>query len=148
MPTKREAVLAALAETIEAVTVDAVPIVFRRNDTSIERLADGSLPKVMMFDGEPGEPEVTLSPLTFIYNHRVELEVYCSGDGDGCGARLDNTLAAIGAAIAVDRTLGGLADWTMPDAPVVQDMTESGSAGLRAATVAVMVIYGTTDPLA
>ncbi len=57
----------------------------------------------------PGEPEVTLSPLRYHYAHRAEIEAVVQGTTRD--AALDTLCASIGAALATDRTLGGLCDW-------------------------------------
>jgi len=62
--------------------------------------ADGLL---ILRDGEPGEPEVTLSPLAYHYQHRVEIEAVVQGaDRD---AAFDALNAGIGASLTADRTL-------------------------------------------
>ena len=65
-------------------------------------------------DGDPGEPEVTLSPLRYHYQHRAEIEAVVQGTD--LDAAFDTLTASIGAAIAADRTLGGLCDWVEAEA--------------------------------
>ena len=79
-----------------------------RGDVLPERRpAEGLL---ILRDGEPGEPEVTLStPLAYHYQHRAEIEAVVQGDDRD--AAFDTLCASIGAALAADRTLGGLCDW-------------------------------------
>jgi len=61
---------------------------------------------LILHDGEPGEPEVTLSPLPNHYQHRAEIEAVVQGaDRD---AAFDRLTGSIGMALATDRTLGGL----------------------------------------
>ena len=55
-PTRREDVLAALQARLLA-----LPATTLRREVLPERLPDGGL--LILRDGEPGEPEVTLSPL-------------------------------------------------------------------------------------
>lgn len=148
MTTKREQVLAAVAAVLAAVRVADVPVVFRRNDPFVERMPEGGLPLLCLMDGDPGEPEVLLSPLTYIYTHRAELEVYVAGSAEDRGPAFDAVVTAAGLALAADRTLGGLCDWIMAEAPAAQDLADEGAAGVRAATITVVLIYGTTDPLA
>ena len=83
--------------------------------------ADGLL---ILRDGEPGEPEVTLSPLRYHYQHRAEIEAVVQGaDRD---AAFDTLTASIGAAIAADRTLGGHCDWVEAEAPRAVDSAGRG----------------------
>ena len=102
MPTPRKTILAALHARLLALPATAL-----RGDVLPERIpAEGLL---ILRDGEPGEPEVTLSPLAYHYQHRAEIEaVVQGGDRD---AAFDALTASIGTALAADCTLGGLCDW-------------------------------------
>lgn len=40
---------------------------------------------VIVRDGDPGEPDVTLNPRTEFYSHRVEIESYIPRDSMGDG---------------------------------------------------------------
>ena len=60
----------------------------------------------------------------------------------------DTLCAGIGAAIAADRTLGGLCDWVEAEAPRPVDLPVEGAAGLKAAVIPVILHYSTADPLA
>ncbi len=97
MPTPRETILAAL-HSLLSVLPERVP-------------AEGLL---ILRDGEPGEPDVTLSPLTYHYRHRAEIEAVVQGAARDTA--FDMLTASIGAAIAGDRTLGGLCDWVETEA--------------------------------
>ena len=57
MPSKREVILAALHGRLQTL---AAPVL--RGDVLPERISPNGL--IMLRDGKPGEPEVTLSPLT------------------------------------------------------------------------------------
>jgi hypothetical protein len=104
--------------------------------------ADGLL---ILRDGEPGDPEVTLSPLRYHYQHRAEIEAVVQGtDRD---AAFDTLGASIGAVIAADRTLGGLCDWIEAEAPRPVDLPFEGTASLKAAVIPVVLHYFTVDPL-
>ena len=111
-----------------------------------ERVPAGGL--VILRDGEPGEPEVTLSPLVYHYQHRAELEVIVqdktSPDRD---ADFDTLTANIGAAIATDQTLGGLCDWVEAEAPRPVDLPVEGGQALKAAVIPVVLHYSTANPV-
>ena len=63
---------------------------------------------VILRDGEPGEPDVTLNPRSEFYSHRTEIEAFITPAVSGGGeATLDALLTEIGAALAADRSLGG-----------------------------------------
>jgi hypothetical protein len=101
---------------------------------------------LILRDGEPGEPEVTLSPLAYHYEHRAEVEAVVQGaDRD---ATFDTLCASIGAALAAGRTLGGLCNWVEAEAPRPVDLPVEGAASLKAAVIAVVLHCSTADQLA
>ena len=137
--TQRETILSALADLLR--TIPNVPVL--RGEVLPERIPPAGL--MILRDGEPGEPEVTLSPLTYHYRHRAEIEAVVQGaDRD---ATFDALCASIGAVIAADRTLGGLCDWLAAEAPQPVDLPVEGTASLKAAVIPVILHYSTTDPL-
>ena len=137
--TQRETILSALADLLR--TIPNVPVL--RGEVLPERIPPAGL--MILRDGEPGEPEVTLSPLTYHYRHRAEIEAVVQGaDRD---ATFDALCASIGAVIAADRTLGGLCDWVEAEAPQPVDLPVEGAASLKAAVIPVILYYSTTDPL-
>ena len=139
MPTPRETILNALHAALST-----LPATTLRGDVLPERVPVAGL--LILRDGEPGEPEVTLSPLRYHYEHRAEIEAVVQGaDRD---AAFDALCASIGAAIATDRTLGGLCDWVEAEAPRPVDLPFEGAAALKAAVITVVLHYSTTDPLA
>ena len=139
MPTARETILAALHARLQTL---AVPVL--RGDVLPERIPATGL--IILRDGKPGDPEVTLSPLTYFYEHRVELEVVIQA-GTGRDTLFDALTADIGTALAVDRTLGGLCDWVEAEAPEPVDLPIEGAAALKAAVITIVLHYATTDPL-
>lgn len=140
MPTTRETVLAALHVRLQPLSALVL-----RDEVLTERIPPAGL--IILRDGEPGEPNVTLSPLRYHYQHRAELEVAVQAPNDRATA-FDTVIAAIGAALEVDRTLGGLCDWVEPEAPASVDLPIEGAAALKAAVITVVLHYNTTGPLA
>ena len=139
MPSIRETILGALHARLQTL---AAPVL--RGDVLPERIPATGL--IILRDGKPGEPEVTLSPLTYFYEHRAELEVVIQA-GTGRDALFDTLTASIGAALATDRTLGGLCDWVKAEAPEPVDLPIEGAAALKAAVIVVVLHYATPDPL-
>lgn len=139
MPTACETVLAALHARLSPLAALTL-----RDEVLPERLPAAGL--IILRDGEPGEPEVTLSPLRYHYQHRAELEVVVQA-GTGRTSALDDLITAIGAALVADRTLGGLCDWIEPEAPASVDLPVEGAAALKAAVITVVLQYTTADPL-
>ena len=139
MPTKRETILAALHARLQTL---AAPVL--RGEVLPERIPATGL--IILRDGKPGDPEVTLSPLTYFYEHRAELEVVVQA-GNGRDALFDVLTADIGVALAADRTLGGLCDWVEAEAPEPVDLPIEGAATLKAAVITIVLHYATQDPL-
>lgn len=138
MPTLRETLLTALHARLSALPATAL-----RSDVLPERIPPDGL--LILRDGEPGEPEVTLSPLAYHYQHRTEIEAVVQGpDRD---AVFDHLCASIGAVLAADRTLGGLCDWVEAEAPRPVDLPVEGAASLKVAIIPVILHYTTADPL-
>ena len=103
MTTTRETVLAALHARLQHLAALVL-----RDAVLPERIPPSGL--IILRDGQPGEPEVTLSPLRYHYQHRAELEVVVQA-GTGRAAAFDSLIASVGAALETDSTLGGLCDW-------------------------------------
>ena len=139
MPTNRETILGALHARLQTL---ATPVI--RGEVLPERIPATGL--IILRDGKPGEPEVTLSPLTYFYEHRAELEVVIQA-GSGRDVLFDALTAAIGIALAADRTLGGLCDWVEAEAPEPVDLPIEGAAALKAAVIIVVLHYASPDPL-
>ena len=139
MPTTRETILAALHARLSALPATAL-----RGEVLPERVPAEGL--MILRDGEPGEPEVTLSPLAYHYWHRAEIEAVVQGANRD--AAFDDLCASIGALIAADRTLGGLCDWVEAEAPEPIDLPVEGASGLKAAVLPLVLNYVTRDALA
>ena len=138
MPTPRETILTALHTLLKT-----LPATVLRGEVLPERVPTEGL--LILRDGEPGEPEVTLSPLAYHYEHRAEIEAVAQGtDRD---TAFDTLCASIGAALTANRTLGGLCDWVEAEAPRPVDLPVEGAASLKAAVIPVVLHYSTADPL-
>ena len=140
MPTSRETILAAL----HARLLPLAALVLR-DEVLPDRIPTAGL--IILRDGQLGEPEVTLSPLRYHYQHRAELEVVVQ-TGTGRASAFDTLIAAIGTALEADRTLGGLCDWVEPEAPASVDIPIEGAAALKAAVITVVLHNTSTGPLA
>jgi hypothetical protein len=139
MATLRETILAALHARLQNL---AAPVL--RGDVLPERIPSTGL--IFLRDGKPGEPEVTLSPLTYFYEHRAELEVVIQAR-TGRDTLFDALTAEVGSALAADRTLGGLCDWVETEAPEPVDLPIEGATAMKAAVITVVLHYATLDPL-
>ncbi len=142
MSSRREDILAQLTATLVA----GLPATVRRNEPLPEKLPAGGL--VMLRDGELGEPEILLSPLSYIWRHRAIVEAMVSGgtaaSRDGA---LDDLLTAIGDAIAGAANLGGLVDWIEIGPASFETLAIEGAAPLKGATIPITLHYATSSPL-
>lgn len=143
MASRREQVVTAVVALLASALPNAE---VKRNLAKPERIAPGGL--VIVRDGDPGDPEIELSPLAYIYAHRVPIEVAVH-DAPLVSREqaLDDLLSAIGAAIAADRTLGGLCDFVEAEAPSTDDLETTGALAGRWADTAIVATYATADPL-
>jgi len=140
MPTTRETVLAALHVRLQSLAALTL-----RDEVLPEWIPAAGL--IILRDGQPGEPEVTLSPLRYHYQHRAELEVVVQA-GTSRASAFDDLIVAIGTALEAERTLGGLCDWVEPEAPATVELPVEGAAALKAALITVVLHYTTTGSLA
>lgn len=138
MPSIRETLLSTLHSSLST-----LPATVLRGEVLPERIPTTGL--LILRDGEPGAPEVTLSPLRYHYEHQAELEVVIQGaDREAC---FDALCLGIGTLIAANRTLGGLCDWIEAEAPKPVDLAFEGAASLKAAVLTITLHYTTSDPL-
>ena len=138
MLTARETILTALLARLSVLPATAL-----RGDVLPERVPTAGL--LILRDGEPGDPEVTLSPLRYHYQHRAEIEAVVQGAERD--AAFDALCASVGAIIAADQTLRGLCDWIEAEAPRPVDLPVEGAAALKAAVITIILHYSTGDPL-
>jgi hypothetical protein len=138
---KREDVLSAL---LALITGNAAGATVLRNEGLPTRIPAGGL--VILRDGDPGEPTVTLSPLTYIYDHLADLEIIVQNSATQ-ETEFDGICVAIGAKIEANRTLGGLCDWVEGLAPEPAEVITEGGEPMKAAIVAIRLTYATTSPI-
>jgi hypothetical protein len=140
---KREQVLDAIKSLLSSALPNAD---VRRNLAKPERIPPGGL--VVIRDGDPGEPEVMLSPLVYVYSHRIPIELAAYETSSQSPEQvLDEMLGAIGVAVSGNRTLGGLCDFIEAQAPSTDDVETAGARSGRWADAAIVAVYGTPDPL-
>jgi len=138
----RETILSALFSALQTVTGTTV----LRDEVLPERVPPAGL--LILRDGDPGTPEIMLSPLSYFYEHKAELEVIVQGNTPAARAAAFNALVQnIGTVIAANRTLGGLCDWVEATAPKPVDLPVEGGEALKAAVIEITLIYTTADPL-
>lgn len=136
-------VLTALQTMIEAALPGATVRGFGGDDATPETI--GNAGAATGYPGDPGEPDICLSPRSYTYDHEIEIDVAAAGTETG--APLTGMLTAIGLAVTADRHLGGLCDWLEAKAPVLRDRYDTGLTP-NWATVPIIATYTTSDPLA
>jgi hypothetical protein len=103
---------------------------------------------VILRDGDPGEPEVTLSPPRYHYQHRVEIEVLVQHvEQAQRDLALDALLGTLAQALDGQTTLGGLVDYLHIETPEFLSETVEGAPTIKAAVVPVILEYSTSNPL-
>lgn len=140
-----ETILTALAGVLNAACL-TVSAKSARNEVLPVKLPSGGY--ATLFDGDPGEPEQTFSPLMFHFEHQAEIEVVVGGATAALrDQRFDTLVEAIGSALVADRTLGGVTDWIQARSPLVDIDPIEGAEALKSATIPVVLHYATSDPL-
>lgn len=145
MTSMREVALAALHQML-LTSVEVYPNrLVQRSSVLPENIPQKGL--LILRDGTPGEPEVTMSPLRYHYQHRAEIEAFVMAQSDARDTEFDDLLITLGLAISTDRTLGGLCDWIEAEAPVPTDLPIEGANAIKAAVIPIVLHYSTSDPL-
>lgn len=145
MPSVREQILAAFFAELKTFESSAIKVLHNaEKPTKIPM--NGAV--IILRDGESGDPEILLSPLTYIYEHRANLEIMVDhAYAQSQQTSLDDLLMVIGNLIENNRSMNGLAEWIEAAAPeFLQEATE-GAPAIRAATVNVLMRFSTTSPL-
>lgn len=142
MSSQREQAIGALFAVIGQLSPGAV---VKRNAALPERVMDAM---VILRDGEMGEPEVSLSPLTYHWQHPVAIEVFVADPDAGTrDARMDGLLTELATLIEADRTLGGVIEYTEIGPPKFDELASDGTSGIKACLLPVILHYSSSGPL-
>lgn len=118
----------------------------KRNAALPERVADHAM--AILRDGEMGEPEVSLSPLTYHWQHQVAIELFVADpDASARDARMDGLLTELASLIEVDRTLGGVIEYAEIGPPKFDELAPDGTSGIKACLLPVVLHYSSAGPL-
>ena len=143
MPSVREQILEALFTKLQTLGNSQVNVY--RNLDKPQQVNGGM---IIMRDGASEEPEVLLSPLTYIYQHLVNIEVLVQNASSAArDSELDALLSSIGGIITANRSLGGLAEWMEANAPAFIQEPIEGAPTVKMAQLSIMVRFVTFDPL-
>ena len=100
---------------------------------------------LILRDGEISEPEVLLSPLTYVWTHVARVEVYsASGNPD---THLDDLLISVASVMNADPTLNGELDQMEIGPPDFDGAAPEGGPDVKAAILPIRLIYETSNPL-
>jgi len=136
---KRERVLSAVFAALQTVPGATV----RRNEALPQTVPAGGL--IIMRDGTPGEPDVTLNPRSEYYSHAIDVEAFAPDNDSGA---LDDLLRSVDAALSADDSFGGLVEYLAVGDVEVDAFAGDGAAPLLAARINVIVEYQTSGALA
>ena len=118
----------------------------KRNAVLPERIADHAL--AILRDGEMDEPEVSLSPLTYHWQHQVAIELFVADpDVSARDARMDSLLVELATLIDMDRTLGGQIEYAEIGPPKFDELAPEGTSGIKACLLPVVLHYSSAGPL-
>ena len=145
MPSVREQIIVAFFAELKTLESSRIKVL-RNPDKLMKVPADGAI--IVLRDGESGDPEVLLSPLTYIYEQVATLEITI----DNAHAQRQHTrpadlLLITGNLIDNHRSMNGLAEWMEAQAPEFLQEAVEGAPAIRTATVNVLMRFNTTSPL-
>jgi len=142
-PSQRESAIGALFAVLGQLSLGTT---VKRNATLPERVPDHAM--AILRDGEMGEPEVSLSPLTYHWQHRVAVELFVAdSDAAARDARMDGLLVELAVLIEADRTLGGVIEYADIGPPKFDELAPDGSGGIKACLLPVVLHYSSNGPL-
>ncbi len=142
-PSQRESAIGALFAVLGHLSLG---VMTKRNASLPERLSEHAM--AVLRDGEMGEPEVSLSPLTYHWQHRVAIELFVADpDASERDKRMDGLLVELAALIEADRTLGGVIEYAEIGPPKFDELAPDGVCGIKACLLPVVLHYSSSGSL-
>ena len=143
---QRENAIGALFSVLGQLSLGTSGTTVKRNAALPERVADHAM--AILRDGEMGEPEVSLSPLTYHWQHQVAIELFVADpDASAREARMDGLLTELASLIEADRTLGGVIEYAEIGPPKFDELAPEGTSGIKACLLPVILHYSSSGPL-
>lgn len=140
---QRENAIGALFAVLDQLSLGTA---VKRNAALPERISDHAM--AILRDGEMGEPEVSLSPLTYHWQHSVAIELFVADpDASARDARLDGLLTELATLIEADRTLAGVVEYVEIGPPKFDELAPDGTSGIKACLLPVVLHYSSAGPL-
>ena len=139
---QREVAIGALFDVLGQLSLAAT---VKRNAALPERIADHAM--AILRDGEMGDPDVSLSPLMYYWQHQVAIELFVAEpDASARDARMDGLLMELAMLIEADRTLGGVIDYAEIGPPKFDELAPDGTGGIKACLLPVVLHYSSSGP--
>lgn len=107
----------------------------------------GQFETVTVRDGELDEEGVDLSPPTWHWQHRVPIELRAYKQTLPLRQILDGMAGKVGAAVAVDRDLGGLVSYLDVSGLDIEPLSSFATRTELGATFEIIATYSTSTPL-
>lgn len=145
MPTSQaEQILGRLRDLLTAGCTARV----ERNSVLPEKIPANGL--IVIYDGDPGEPEQVLGGFSnAYYQHQIEVVVYVEkGNPDDRDQKFDDVLMQIGAVLEAHPTLDGLVAGLSYARPDVAIEPVLGGPAIKTGTLIVIAEYDASAPLA
>ena len=143
---QRENAIGALFAVLGQLSLGPSVATVKRNAALPERVTDQAM--AILRDGEMGEPDVSLSPLTYHWQHQVAVELFVAEPGTGArDARMDGLLMELAALIEADRTLAGVVEYAEIGPPKFDELAPEGTSGIKACLLPIVLHYSSTGPL-
>lgn len=140
---QREQAIGALFAVLGQLSLGAT---VKRNAALPERIADHAM--AILRDGEMGDPEASLSPLTYHWQHQVAIELFVADpDAAARDARMDGLLMELATLIEADRTLAGVVEYAEIGPPKFDELAPDGTSGIKACLLPVVLHYSSAGPL-
>jgi len=143
---QRENAIGALFVLLGQLSLGTSGTTVKRNAALPERVADHAM--AILRDGEMGEPEVSLSPLTYHWQHQVAIELFVADpDAAARDSRMDGLLTELASLIEADRTLAGVVEYAEIGQPKFDELAPEGTSGIKACLLPVVLHYSSSGPL-
>ena len=145
-PSQRESAIGALFAVLEQLSLGTSGTTVKRNAALPKRVSDHAM--AILRDGEMGEPDVSLSPLSYHWQHQVVIELFVADpDASARDARMDSLLTELASLIEADRTLGGVIEYAEIGPPKFDELAPDGTGGIKACLLPVVLHYSSPGPL-
>lgn len=119
-----------------------------RNSDAPEKIPAAGL--VIIRDGDPGEPDITLGGFSnTYYSHDIEIEIYVQeGDSAQRDTKFDLLLQQIDTVLQAKPPLEGIADGLLYGRPEITTQAVEGGAAIKTGILIVQADYESATPIA